>query len=255
MSAQQKQEWEEKQKNHFDRMALQYELHYSDETSQKYRSKFIDEPMTKGLDFSGRKVLEAMCGSGQTTHHLLLRGAKVTGLDISPELILSFKKRWPQCDAICGSIFNTGIENESFDYVIIVGGLHHIQPDVHQAIDEIHRVLKPGGYFCFYEPHANSFPDRIRKIWYKIDPLFEKNEAAVHIENLEQKNSHRFDFIKKTYGGNIAFLFVLNSLIFRIPLSWKRFYTPILLPIESAINALQTKKTSCFAVCQWKKKI
>ena len=41
----------------------------------------------------------------------------------------------------------------SFDCVAVVGGLHHIHPNVKAAVREIHRVLKPGGHFCFMEPH------------------------------------------------------------------------------------------------------
>ena len=50
---------------------------------------------------------------------------------------------------------------------------------------------------------------------------------------------NRFEFVGKRYGGNIAYLLVLNSLIFRIPLSWKRYYAPAALTIEAALSPLQ----------------
>lgn len=244
---------EQGQRAHFDRIATQYELHYSDECSQRYREKFLNNPMLAGIELSGLKVLEAMCGSGQTTVHLLSRGAKVTGLDISSGQTDLFKKRWTECDAVCGSIFDTGFEDGYFDCVTVVLGLHHLHPELERAIDEIYRIVKPGGYFCFIEPHAGSFPDLIRKLWYKVDGLFQKNEGAVDIDYLESKNSHRFEFIKTKYVGNVAYIFVLCSLILRIPLSLKKFYTPLLLKLESIIGTFQGKKLSCLAICQWKK--
>lgn len=110
------------QKQHYDSIALNYAAHYVDKWSQRYRWKFINEPMLKDMDFCGMEVLEAMCGSGATTEYLLHRGAHVTGLDISQEEILSFQEHFPNCKAHCKSILSTGFANDSFDYVVLIGG-------------------------------------------------------------------------------------------------------------------------------------
>jgi ubiquinone/menaquinone biosynthesis C-methylase UbiE len=55
------------QQAHYDNIAADYEAHYSDEWSREYRRQFIYQPMFAGLDLSGMKILDAMCGSGQTT--------------------------------------------------------------------------------------------------------------------------------------------------------------------------------------------
>jgi SAM-dependent methyltransferase len=119
---------------------------------------------------------------------------------------------------------------------------------------EIHRVLKPGGYFCFMEPHSGSFPDVIRRIWYKHDRFFSDNEAAIDVGSMEREFAAEFKFDRVRYLGNIAFLFVLNSLIFRIPLGVKPFYSSFLISLEGLINKLQGKLTSCFVVARWQKK-
>src|ERR1700755_3473431 len=75
------------QQAHYDRIAADYETHYSDEWSVEYRRRFIYEPMFDGLRLEGMQVLDAMCGSGQTTSFLLARGTSVTGLDISNEVV------------------------------------------------------------------------------------------------------------------------------------------------------------------------
>lgn len=254
MSTQQTKEWEQKQAEHYDRIASQYQAHYSDEHSQKYRARFLNGPMLEGLDLAGARVLEAMCGSGQTTAFLLSRGARLTGLDVSPQMIASFKRSWPECEAVCASITETGIEADSFDCVVMVGGLHHLHPRVGEALDEIHRILKPGGHLCFMEPHAGSLPDQVRKIWYRYDHFFEKNEAAIDLDDLMRRNASRFEFIKMKYVGNVAYLLVYSSLIFRIPLGLKRYYTPLLLACESLLDPLLGKRLACVALGQWRKK-
>jgi len=245
---------EQIQKLHYDRIAGEYENHYDDPCSRRYRDRFFHLPMFEGMNLSGMKVIEAMCGSGQTTQYLISREAEVTGLDISQEVIKSFNKRWPECRTICASMLDSGLDSDSFDAVAIVGGLHHLHPNVNAAISEIHRVLKPGGFLCFVEPHQGSFPDLIRQWWYKHDSLFADNEEAIDLNEMKLKFASLFSFDRERYLGNAAYLLVLNSMVFRIPLKLKRFYTPLLLRLESLISPFQGRLLSCFVVCQWRKK-
>jgi SAM-dependent methyltransferase len=241
------------QKTHYDKMAARYEAHYSDECSQQYRARFIYDPMLEGLDLDGREVLEGMCGSGQTTSYLLQKGARVTGMDISREEIAAFRRRWPECEARAVSILDSGLESDSFDDIVIVGGLHHLHPRLKDAVREIHRILKPGGYFCFAEPHSRALPDLVRRYWYRHDPLFASNEEAIDVDLLKDQFAAEFKFKKETYLGNIGYLLVLNSMVFRIPLRLKPIYTPVLMPLESVIQKIQGKLFSCFVVAQWQK--
>ena len=244
---------ERQQQEHYDIIAADYEAHYSDKWSIEYRRRFIYDPMFEGLDLSGMKVLDAMCGSGQTTSYLLDRGAAVTGLDISTEVVEAFRARWTEAEVVKRSLLDSELPDNSFDCVTVIGGLHHIHPNLRQAMVEIHRVLRPGGYLCFFEPHSGSFPDIIRRVWYRFDRFFEDNEASIDIQRLERDFGDRFELKKARYLGNIAFLLVLNSLIFRIPPGSKKYFAPTLMKVEALISKLQTKLTSCFVVTQWQK--
>jgi SAM-dependent methyltransferase len=244
---------ERQQQEHYDNIAADYEAHYSDEWSIEYRRKFIYEPMFESLNLSGMEVLDAMCGSGQTTDYLLARGARVTGLDISNEIIETFEARWSNATVINRSLLDSGLPDNSFDCVAVVGGLHHIHPNVKRAVREIHRVLKPGGHFCFMEPHSGSLPDIIRRVWYRFDRFFSENEASIDIAALQRDFAGSFELKQAKYFGNFAFLLVLNSLIFRIPTGSKKFFAPLLMKLEPLVNKLQTRLTSCFVVTQWQK--
>jgi len=245
---------DELQKSHYDEIAFQYQKHYDCPLSRKYRNRFIYEPMFNGSDLSGKYVLEAMCGSGQATDYLLSKGCHVTGLDISSSMIKLFKKRWLNCEAICRSFFDNGIKDESFDCVVIIGGLHHLQPRVNEAINEVYRILKPGGHLYFIEPNSGSIPNVIRTFWMKVDPFFEKNEKAIDLKYLQRKHSSQFEFAKTIYGGGIAYLLILNSMVLRIPLFIKPLMVSMAMFIESTFKLLQGKRTSCFVICQWQKK-
>jgi SAM-dependent methyltransferase len=245
---------ERQQQQHYDNIAADYETHYSDTWSVEYRKRFIYGPMFAGLDLSGMTVLDAMCGSGQTTNYLLARGARVTGLDISNEVIDTFQAQWTQAKVVKRSLLDSGLPDNAFDCVAVVGGLHHIHPNVKRAVTEIHRILKPGGHFCFMEPHSGSLPDLVRRVWYRFDRFFSDNEAAIDVSALERDFDNGFELKKAKYLGNLAFLFVLNSLIFRIPPGSKKFFAPLLMKLEPVVNKLQTKLTSCFVVTQWQKR-
>lgn len=246
---------ERRQKVQYDSIIEAYESHYSDVSSRLYREEFINAPLTAGLDLRGKKVLEAMCGGGPTTPHLLSRGARVTGLDISPKCVELFRRAHPGCEALCGSITQTGLPDASFDGVVVVGGLHHLHPRLDDAMNELHRILKPGGHLCFAEASSDSLLNVVRGLWYKVDPLFEKNERPICLATLSAKNAGRFDFISSSYRGNIAYLLVFNSMVFRIPARLKPWYSPFLLSLERLLQGLfSTEKTSCFVVAQWRKK-
>ncbi len=220
-----------------------------------YRRQYINEPMLGDVDLRGLDVLDAMCGSGETTEYLRQRGARVTGIDISQEQMCRFQERFPECKAYCGSILSTEFPSDSFDVVVAVGGLHHLHPNSSAAINEIYRVLKPGGLFCFYEPHKGSLPDLARQFWYKRDRLFAANEAAIDLGDLKQMFSSQFEFLKEEYGGNVAYLLVWNSMVFRVPLWMKRLYSEVLICMESAIRKMQGRRLSCVVICRWKKRI
>jgi SAM-dependent methyltransferase len=245
---------EELQKRHYDRIAAEYAAHYGDAWSERYREAFMNAPMTDGLALAGARVVDAMCGSGETTGHLVARGAQVVGLDISPQEMAEFARRWPGCETRCASILHTGLADASVDAVFVVGGLHHVHPRVDDALAEIHRILKPGGHFRFVEPHRGSLPDRVRRAWYARDRYFAENEESIDVEAMKRAFGDRFEFGPESYGGNLAYLLVLNSLILRMPLWLKPWYARPLLALERAIAPLQGRATSCFVVGRWRKR-
>ena len=243
------------QREHYNRIGAEYEAQYADPDGLTYREKFLYEPLLAGLDLEGRQVLEALSGSGHATEYLLnQKKALVTGLDISDEAIASFKKRWPTCEAFCASITESGLPDESFDCIVVVMGLHHLHPHLQEAMREIHRLLKKGGTFCFTEPHKESAFNRFRTFWYRHDSLFAYNEESLDIEALKSEYDDLFDFKTEKHIGSVAYLLVLNSMVFRVPLWLKRIYSPAIISLEKVLASFHSRTFSLAVICQWEKK-
>ncbi|HSP55673.1 MAG TPA: class I SAM-dependent methyltransferase [Dehalococcoidia bacterium] len=102
---------------------------------------------------SGERVLDVGCGPGSLTipaARSLGKGAKVAGIDASPEMIEvatgKAKKQGLEIDFRVAPVEALPFEDGEFDVVLSSLMLHHLPDDVKAAgLREIVRVLKPGG--------------------------------------------------------------------------------------------------------------
>ena len=98
-------------------------------------------------------VLEIGCGTGLLTQELQHSEADINAIDISPDLLSIAKKKITSKNIkfTLENAYDLSFEDESFDTVIGSSILHHL--NIHKALSEFHRVLKPGGTICFTEPN------------------------------------------------------------------------------------------------------
>lgn len=101
----------------------------------------------------GAALLDAGCGTGTNSVWLAKRGFKVTGADFS-EFALS-EAEGEGINYRREDLTALSLEDASFDAVICIGVLMHI-PDVEKALQELVRVLRPGGYLIIAEANANA---------------------------------------------------------------------------------------------------
>ena len=92
----------------------------------------------------GESILDLGCGDGQLTQRLLAAGARVTGLDLSPEMLEAARARG--VDAREGSAEALPFADRSFDAVFSNAVLHWVR-NQKAMMTEVRRVLKPGGRF------------------------------------------------------------------------------------------------------------
>ena len=120
-------------------------------------------------DVAGLRVLELGCGSGRNAVMTALKGACVTGIDISKSLLdLAISRAAANnvsttAHFVEGSAHRLPFGDASFDLVFGVAILHHL--DLTLAATEIARVVKPGGRAVFSEPFRNSTLIRRIRPW------------------------------------------------------------------------------------------
>jgi ubiquinone/menaquinone biosynthesis C-methylase UbiE len=118
-------------------------------------------------DFSsarGLKVLEIGCGLGTDGAQFAESGADYTGVDLTEAAVELARKRFELFN-LTGTFQTADAENldfadESFDLVYSHGVLHHT-PDTRKAVQEIHRVLRPGGRAVVMLYHRGSYNYRV----------------------------------------------------------------------------------------------
>jgi demethylmenaquinone methyltransferase/2-methoxy-6-polyprenyl-1,4-benzoquinol methylase len=108
---------------------------------------------------SDTQILDLCCGSGQTTAFLVKFSQNVTGLDASPLSLRRAKKNVPNATYIEAFAENMPLADNSFDVVHTSAALHEMQPEqLRKIIQEVYRVLKPGGIFTLVDFHAPTNP-------------------------------------------------------------------------------------------------
>lgn len=115
-------------------------------------------------DVEGKRLVHLLCNSGGDSLSLALRGADVTGVDISDRAIASARKlsedngikaNFVRSD-IYGWLEDTGKRGERFDIVCASYGVVCWLPDLQGWADGISKIISPGGRFVLVEFHPAS---------------------------------------------------------------------------------------------------
>jgi demethylmenaquinone methyltransferase / 2-methoxy-6-polyprenyl-1,4-benzoquinol methylase len=96
----------------------------------------------------GSRVLDLATGTGDIAFAVRSRGAVVVGLDVTSRMIELAKNKAAASTGgpafVVGDMVSLPFTSESFDLVTTGYGLRNV-PDLTAAVDEMLRVLKPGG--------------------------------------------------------------------------------------------------------------
>jgi len=113
-------------------------------------NEFNEMPATLSFlkNVKGKKILDLGCGTGIYTKILKKRGAKVYGVDISPEMIEIAKREVKGVEFKVGSAVDLPYKSGTFDMVLASLVIHYF-PSLDKAFSEIRRVLKKDGIFIF----------------------------------------------------------------------------------------------------------
>jgi len=119
------------------------------------RTHFMD---VLGAEVADKDILEYGCGTGQASVDFARAGARVSGIDISPEAVRQggelASKHGVKVDFQVMDAQALTFPDKSFDIVFGRAILHHL--DLAKSMGEITRVLRPGGTAVFLEPLGHN---------------------------------------------------------------------------------------------------
>lgn len=105
------------------------------------------------------RILDLCCGSGQSTKFLVQLSEQVTGLDASAPALARAKENVPRGEYVEGWAEDLPFVENYFDLVHTSAALHEMaQGQLRQILQEVHRVLKPGGVFTLVDFHPPQNP-------------------------------------------------------------------------------------------------
>jgi ubiquinone/menaquinone biosynthesis C-methylase UbiE len=92
----------------------------------------------------GKKILDVGAGTGRLSLSLVNRGAQVTALDLSSNMLALLKRKNSTIETVVREAESLPFANETFDMVTAAFLIVHLK-DPTRFFDEAYRVLKDGG--------------------------------------------------------------------------------------------------------------
>lgn len=146
---------------------------YRNEAVNRFTAEALGQVVRRLALPAGAKVLDAGCGSGTNSLWLARQGFSVTGVDFS-EFALGKAKEQARSDGLAeridlrvGDLTRLEFADAGFDAVFCIGVLMHI-PDVEAALEELVRVLRPGGALVIAESNARAPETYAFRLYWRI---------------------------------------------------------------------------------------
>mgnify|MGYP002654234742 FL=1 len=135
-------------------------------------------------DLSGKRILDAGCGTGALALELANRGAFVTAVDLSPNLIELAKSRIPESDRQNIEFFAGDMLDEAygdFDYVIGMDSMiHYCAKDMLVVLEKLAPRVNEKILFTFA---PSTIP---LELMIRVGRLFPRRDRAPFIEPISQ---------------------------------------------------------------------
>lgn len=162
----------------------------------------------------GGRVLDVGCGPGIFIHELLERGCQVWGVDISPKMIEQAQKRVRENELtakvkfLVGDTEHMSFSNNFFDCVLCIGVLEYVD-DEKKSLEEISRVLKPGGDLILTVPNVASPFNKLDRLLMKLFRMcfngyrYLSTSIGREVSFPEKKLSLRTDVTNRLYSPHL----------------------------------------------------
>jgi len=156
-------------------------------------------------DVRGKYLLDLGCGAGENSVYFASRGANCVASDYSPGMVeVALRLAEANRVQVEGRVINAmaiDFPDNTFDIVYASNLLHHI-PHPKLTLQEMHRVLKPGGVACFWDPLKHN----------PIINVYRRMATEVRTEDETPLDINIVDFIRSLFAQTTYDTFWLASL-------------------------------------------
>jgi demethylmenaquinone methyltransferase/2-methoxy-6-polyprenyl-1,4-benzoquinol methylase len=157
----------------------------------------------------GVHVLDVACGTGVLFPDYIARGAQVTGIDISPEMVKLASEKFPQIPVLCGDVEETEFDRQ-FDCVMVYNAFPHFS-NPRRLIEVLSRLVKPGGKLSVAHgmSRATLLNHHKRATNVSIDLIHERELAEIFSQwfsvdvMISTDQMYQVCGIRKDDGGNV----------------------------------------------------
>ncbi|WP_051039738.1 bifunctional 2-polyprenyl-6-hydroxyphenol methylase/3-demethylubiquinol 3-O-methyltransferase UbiG [Synechococcus sp. PCC 7336] len=102
------------------------------------------------------RLLDAGCAFGDTTAAFARKCNYACGFDLMAEDVEKAKQNYPNLEFFQGNLEHAPFDSASFDVVVFSDVIEHVYDEV-ACLNELYRVLKPGGLLILTTPHRGMF--------------------------------------------------------------------------------------------------
>ena len=118
-------------------------------------------------------VLDLGCGSGRWSKYIAKKVKLIEAVDPSSAIYSAVKLNEDEENVRVtqASVSNIPFEDETFDFVVCLGVLHHI-PNTQEALKDVVKKLKSGGSILLYLYYSLDNRGMLYKLLFKISSIF-----------------------------------------------------------------------------------
>ena len=104
-----------------------------------------------------------MCGMSEGLYIVkrhLQENIEYTGFDYSEEMVAIARQENPTAQIAHLDATAYASNGDSFNWIILIGGLHHVYSSAEDVVNRLAEALPKGGYFLNFEPTQNCWLTR-----------------------------------------------------------------------------------------------
>ena len=176
---------------------------YFRETAELLRARMERNGISPAR-IEGKSCLDAGCGSGRYAVALKTLGAKdVVGLDLGVAALVDAQERLARAGMSGvsfkeGSVLDIPFSDGRFDFVMSNGVLHHTR-DPLKGLQEMWRVMKPGGEGWLYLYNSDGLYWATRKAMRRIAAMIPEEVCRQVLQSLQLRPNRIFMYMDTIY--------------------------------------------------------